>query len=95
MATEAIRALVSYQYETVLDGLDERRRPDARADGSFFDNAGETRGRQGVAIRDMLALWRIGLEKMKSAACTLMPERCWISMMGLMSLGCVRAAQYG
>ena len=32
------------------------------------DNAGETRGRQGVAIRDMLALWRIGLEKLHELA---------------------------
>jgi hypothetical protein len=62
VAMDAIRELVTRQYETVLDSLDERRRPDARTDGSFFDTAGETRGRQGVAIRDLLALWRIGLE---------------------------------
>jgi hypothetical protein len=68
VATEAIQELVTRQYETVLDRLDERRRPDARTDGSFFDTAGETRGRQGVAIREMLALWRIGLEYLHELA---------------------------
>jgi hypothetical protein len=68
VATDAIRELVTRQYETVLDRLDERRRPDARTDGSFFDTAGETRGRQGVAIREMLALWRIGLEYLHELA---------------------------
>jgi hypothetical protein len=68
VTTEAIQALVTRQYETVLDRLDERRRPDARTDGSFFDTAGETRGRQGVAIREMLALWRIGLEYLHELA---------------------------
>jgi hypothetical protein len=68
VATDAIQELVTRQYETVLDRLDERRRPDARTDGSFFDAAGETRGRQGVAIREMLALWRIGLEYLHELA---------------------------
>jgi hypothetical protein len=68
VATEAIQELVTRQYETVLARLDERRRPDARTDGSFFDSAGETRGRQGVAIREMLALWRIGLEYLHELA---------------------------
>src|SRR5947209_10812835 len=68
VATDAIQELVTRQYETVLDRLDERRRPDARTDGSFFDIAGETRGRQGVAIREMLALWRIGLEYLHELA---------------------------
>ncbi|MDX6639458.1 MAG: hypothetical protein QOF12_469, partial [Solirubrobacteraceae bacterium] len=36
--------------------------------GSFFDRGGETRGRQGVAIREMLAVWRIGLEKLYELA---------------------------
>jgi hypothetical protein len=66
--TEAIHALVSGQYETVLDGLDERRRPDARTERSFFDAGGETRGRQGVAIREMLAVWRNGLENLHELA---------------------------
>jgi len=30
VGTEAIQELVTRQYETVLDRLDERRRPDAR-----------------------------------------------------------------
>ncbi|MEA2471063.1 MAG: hypothetical protein QOE38_2062 [Thermoleophilaceae bacterium] len=68
VATEAIRTLVSHQYEVVLDGLDERRGPDAGADGSFFESGGETRGRQGVAIRDMLAVWRVGLENLHELA---------------------------
>jgi hypothetical protein len=74
VATEAIQELVTRQYETVLDRLDERRRPDARTDGSFFDAAGETRGRQGVAIREMLALWRIGLEYLHELARRIAPQ---------------------
>jgi hypothetical protein len=66
--TEAIHQLVSSQYEAVLDGLDERRRPDARTEKSFFDAAGETRGRQGIVIREMLAVWRIGLENLHELA---------------------------
>jgi hypothetical protein len=65
---EAIRALVRSQYETVLDGLDERRRPDERTEKDFFDAGGETRGRQGVAIREMLAVWRNGLENLHELA---------------------------
>jgi hypothetical protein len=65
---EAIHELVRSQYETVLDGLDERRRPDARTEKSFFDAGGEIRGRQGVAIREMLAVWRIGLENLHELA---------------------------
>jgi hypothetical protein len=68
VATEAIHALVSRQYEAVLNGLDERRRPDAGADGSFFERGGEARGRQGVAIREMLAVWRAGLENLHALA---------------------------
>jgi hypothetical protein len=74
VATEAIQELVTRQYDTVLDRLDERRRPDARTDGSFFDTAGETRGRQGVAIREMLALWRIGLEYLHELARRVAPQ---------------------
>src|ERR1700688_472717 len=82
VATEAIQELVTRQYETVLDTLDERRRPDARtarsfferrgpdapADASFSDAAGETRAGKGVAIREMLALWRVGLEYLRELA---------------------------
>jgi hypothetical protein len=68
VATEAIQELVTRQYETILDRLDERRRPDARTESSFFDTAGETRGRQGVAIRELLALWRNGLEYLHELA---------------------------
>ena len=66
--TDAIETLVSRQYEIVLDGLDQRRRPDAHTDSGFFDASGETRGRQGVQIRDMLAVWRAGLENLHALA---------------------------
>ena len=66
--TDAIQTLVSRQYNIVLDGLDQRRRPDANTDSSFFDASGETRGRQGVAIRDMLAVWRAGLDNLHKLA---------------------------
>ena len=68
VATDAIEELVTREYDTVLTGLDQRRGPDARADGRYFDAAGETRGRQGAAIRDMLAVWRAGLENLYELA---------------------------
>jgi hypothetical protein len=68
VSNEAIHELVRSQYETVLDGLDERRRPDEHAERGFFDAGGETRGRQGVAIREMLAVWRAGLENLHELA---------------------------
>src|SRR3954449_13527544 len=55
----ARRELVTSSYQAVLDGMEERRRPDGRTDGTIFELAGEARGREGVAIREMLALWRI------------------------------------
>ncbi len=58
---DAIREAVRGNYEAVLSGLEERRPPDARDDGAVFDAAGEARARQGVALADMLALWRLGL----------------------------------
>src|SRR3954447_3051979 len=68
LAPEAIHELVSGSYDVVLDGLDQRRRPDERADGRPFDGHGESRGRHGVAIREMLAVWRIGLENLYDLA---------------------------
>jgi hypothetical protein len=56
-----IRELVRHSYEAVLDGLQERRGPGSQDDGVVFENAGERRARQGVVIREMLMLWRIGL----------------------------------
>jgi hypothetical protein len=44
---DAIREAVRSNYEAVLNGLEERRRPDARDDGSVFDAAGETRAAPG------------------------------------------------
>jgi hypothetical protein len=65
---DAIREAVRSNYEAVLNGLEERRRPDARDDGSVFDAAGETRARQGVDLAEMLALWRLGLEYLHELA---------------------------
>jgi hypothetical protein len=65
---DAIHELVSGSYDVVLGGLDQRRRPDERADGSLFDVHGEKRGRHGVAIREMLAVWRVGLENLYALA---------------------------
>jgi hypothetical protein len=65
---DAIHELVSGSYDVVLGGLDQRRRPDERADGSLFDVHGEKRGRQGVGIREMLAVWRVGLENLYALA---------------------------
>jgi hypothetical protein len=65
---EARRELVARSYQAVLDGMEERRRPDASTDGTVFELAGEARAREGVAIREMLALWRIGLENLHALA---------------------------
>jgi hypothetical protein len=62
------RELVTRSYQAVLHGMEGRRRPDASTDGTVFELAGEARGRQGVAIREMLALWRIGLETLHALA---------------------------
>jgi hypothetical protein len=70
---ELRRELVRHSYAAVLDGLEQRRSPDMRDDGEVFEAAGETRARQGVAIREMLALWRIGLEILHQLACSVAP----------------------
>src|SRR3954453_13159440 len=57
LAPEAIHELVSGSYDVVLDGLDQRRRPDERADGRPFGEHRESRGRPGVGIREMFAVW--------------------------------------
>lgn len=67
------RELVTRSYQAVLDGMSERRRPDADEDGAFFDRAGETRAQQGIVIREMHALWRIGLENFYGLARSLAP----------------------
>jgi hypothetical protein len=64
----ARRALVVHSYQAALDGIQQRRRPDASDDGTVFYAAGETRGRQRVALAEMLALWRIGLENLHELA---------------------------
>src|SRR3954464_9387176 len=51
-----IRRLARHSFEAVLDGLQERRGPGPQDDGVVFEAAGEQRARQGVAIREMLAL---------------------------------------
>jgi PucR C-terminal helix-turn-helix domain len=71
---DARRELISRSYSAFLQGLQQRRRPDERDDGNPFQRAGETRARQGVAIRDMLALWRTGLENLHALACRVAPE---------------------
>jgi hypothetical protein len=68
VSLDARRRLIAGSYAAVLDGMLDRRRPDASDDAGFFATAGETRARGGVAIRDMLALWRIGLENLHGLA---------------------------
>src|SRR3954452_5631452 len=63
-----IRELVRHSYEAVLDGLQERRGPGSQDDGVVFETAGERRARQGVVLREMLMLWRIGLENLYELA---------------------------
>jgi hypothetical protein len=63
-----IRRLVRHSFDAVLDGLEERRAPGPQDDGVAFEAAGEQRARQGVVIREMLTLWRIGLENLYELA---------------------------
>jgi hypothetical protein len=63
-----IREVMRHSYEAVLDGLDERRAPGPQDDGMVFETGGEKRARQGVVIREMLTLWRIGLENLYELA---------------------------
>jgi hypothetical protein len=63
-----IRELVRHSYDAVLDGLEERRGPGSQDDGAVFETAGERRARQGVVIREMLMLWRIGLRNLYELA---------------------------
>jgi hypothetical protein len=63
-----IREIVRQSYEAVLDGLEERRGPGSQDDGAVFETGGERRARQGVVIREMLTLWRIGLDNLYELA---------------------------
>src|SRR2546423_5905092 len=48
-------------FEAILDGIAMRRRPDRSDDSGVFEGAGRIRGRQGVAVTEMLTAWRVGL----------------------------------
>lgn len=61
---DAVREIVRRSYEAVLDGMSQRRRPDERDDSTVFAEAGEARARQGVAVIEMLTLWRVGLDNL-------------------------------
>lgn len=71
---DARRELVRRSYDAVLDGMRQHRRPQDNDDGTFYEHAGERRARQGVAIREMLALWRIGLDNLHALARRVAPE---------------------
>src|SRR5688572_7139948 len=43
VAVEVRRELVRRSYAAVLDGLEQRRSPDERDDGKFFETAGDAR----------------------------------------------------
>jgi hypothetical protein len=65
---DAIRAAIRSNFDAVLDGLEQRRHPDARDDGAVFEASGETRARQGVELAEMLSLWRLGLHNLHDLA---------------------------
>src|SRR5256885_3206131 len=50
----AMEDVVRGNFESILDGIAQRRRPDARDDRGTFGGGGETRGRQGVSVTEML-----------------------------------------
>jgi hypothetical protein len=68
------RTLVIRSYQAILVGLKTRQRPGASADGTVFELGGEARGRDGVAIREMLGLWRVGLENLQWLARRVAPS---------------------
>jgi hypothetical protein len=74
LARGALEQAVRANFEAILDGVSLRRRPNASDDTGVFKGAGETRGRQGVAVTEMLMAWRIGLESLYETAGRLAPD---------------------
>src|SRR5437868_14443984 len=70
----ALEQVVRGNYDAILDGIAQRRRPDARDDGGVFGGAGATRARQGVSVTEMLTAWRLGLEHLYGTASRVAPE---------------------
>jgi hypothetical protein len=61
---ETLGVVVRGNFESVLAGLESRQPPRAPADVRAFDEPGAVRARQGVALSDMLAAWRVGLDSL-------------------------------
>ena len=70
----AMEQVVRGNFEAILDGIAQRRRPDARDDRGTFGGGGETRGRQGVSVTEMLTAWRLGLENLYGTASRVAPD---------------------
>jgi hypothetical protein len=66
---ETLATVVRGNFEAVLAGLESRQRPVAAQDAEVFDEPGAVRARQGVALGDMLAAWRVGLDSLYLLAC--------------------------
>src|SRR5258708_661969 len=58
---DAIREAIRSNFDAVLNGLEQRRHPDARDDGAIFEAARETRARPGLDLAEMLSPRRPGL----------------------------------
>jgi hypothetical protein len=69
----SMRAAVRRNHEAILAGLRLRRPPAAGDETGIYSGAGGDRARQGVAVSDMLAAWRIGQESLYRLAAVLVP----------------------
>jgi hypothetical protein len=70
----ALEQTVRGNFDAILGGIAMRRRPDRRDDSAVFRGSGRVRGRQGVAVTEMLTAWRVGLESLYETARRVAPE---------------------
>jgi DNA-binding PucR family transcriptional regulator len=70
---DALRAVVRRNHHEILAGMRLRRPPEPLDATTIFSGLGEVRARQGVAVSDMLAAWRMGQEGLYALATRLAP----------------------
>ncbi|MCW2978861.1 MAG: PucR-like helix-turn-helix protein [Solirubrobacterales bacterium] len=74
LGREALELGVRANFDVVLAGIGKRRRPDRSDDPEVFLDRGRTRGRQGVAVTEMLTAWRVALEALYETARRVAPD---------------------
>jgi hypothetical protein len=74
LGREALELGVRANFDVVLAGIAKRRRPDRSDDPEVFLDRGRARGRQGVAVAEMLTAWRVALEALYETARRVAPD---------------------